>query len=151
MSSSSEGSHATDLTQIYLDNNVLEYKGKVKEKLGQGFGEAPAPPAPASLQSELRDLRWLLEVDDEAGGDPGAIGVPAGGVKSNVVHLGAEGQMGEQADVHAAAKAIGKLAVGAAARPDGDARAAKKDLPKWIEFGRVAQSEARAEEIGVGV
>jgi hypothetical protein len=53
----------------------------------------------------------LLEVDDEAGGDAGAIGVPAGSVKANVVHLWAEGQMGEQADVHAAANTIGKLAV----------------------------------------
>src|SRR5260370_39944084 len=59
--------------------------------------------------------------------------------------------MWKQADVHAAAKAIGKLVVGATARSNRNARAAKKDLPKWIDLGRVAQGQARAEEVGVGV
>ncbi len=101
--------------------------------------------------SELRDLRCLLEVDDETGGDARAIGVRAGGVEADIVHLGAQGQMWKQADVYAATKTIGELVVGAAARSNRDARAAKKDLPKWIELGRVTQSQARPEEVCVGV
>src|SRR6267378_1977450 len=90
----------------------------------------------------------MLEVDDEAGGDAGAIGARARGVETDVVHLWAEGQMGKQADVHAATEAIGKLVEGAAVR---DVRAAKKDLRKWVDFGGIAKSQPRAKEIGVGV
>jgi len=58
-------------------------------------------------------LSWAalcrLEVDDKAGGNAGAVGVRAEGVEADVVQLGAESQVGEQADVPAAANAIGKL------------------------------------------
>src|SRR6267378_6563379 len=40
------------------------------------------PPTAATLRSELRKLWWLLEVDDEAGGDAGAIGARARGVET---------------------------------------------------------------------
>ena len=59
--------------------------------------------------------------------------------------------MGEQADVHTATKAIGKLVGRAAARSGSDARAAKKHLCEWIDLGGITQSQARAEKIGVGV
>src|SRR6266853_246775 len=109
------------------------------------------PPAGAGLQSEIWDLCWLLEVDDETGRDAGAIDVRAGGVEADVIHLGAEGQMRKQADIHTTTKTIGKLVGRAAARSDRDARAAKEYLPEWIDFGGVAQRQARTEEIGVGV
>ena len=109
------------------------------------------PPTGAGLQSEIWDLCWLLEVDDETGRDAGAIGVRAGGIEADVVHLWAESQMWKQADVHAAAKAIGKLAVGAAARSSRDARAAKEGLRKGINFRGVPQSQSRTEEIGVSI
>jgi len=57
----------------------------------------------------------------------------------------------KQADVHPATNAIRKLVESGAARSSCDARAAEKGLPKWIDLRRVAQSEAGAEEIGVGV
>src|SRR5436309_733285 len=85
-------------------------------------------------------------MDDESGRDPSAIGARAGGFKADVVHLGTEGQMGEQADVHTATKAIGKLVGRAAARSGSDARAAKKHLCEWIDLGGITQSQARAEK-----
>lgn len=100
-------------------------------------------------------LNWAalcrLKVDDEAGGNAGAIGVRAEGVEADVVQLGAEGQVGEQADVHAAADAIGKLVGRGAARAVCEAGAAEEGLHKRIDFGGVAKSQTRAEEIGVGV
>ena len=82
------------------------------------------PRAEAALRSELRDLRCSLEVDDETGGDARAIGVPAGGVEADIVHLWAEGQVRKQPDVHPATKAIGKLVESGAARSSRDARSA---------------------------
>lgn len=87
-------------------------------------------------------------MDDEAGGDAGAIGARAGSVEADVVDLWAQGQVGKQADVDAAADAIGQL-VGRAAVCY--ARAAQKGLCEWMVFGGVAESQTRAEEISVGV
>ncbi len=46
---------------------------------------------------------------------------------------------------------IGKLVGRAATRSNSDARAAKKHLREWVDSGGVTQSQARAEEIRVGV
>jgi hypothetical protein len=89
-----------------------------------------------------------LEVDDEAGGDAGAIGVAAGSVEADVVQLGTEGQVWKEAEIHAAANAIGKL-VG---RTSGtDTRTAKEGLRERMDVGGVTHSEARADKIGVGI
>jgi len=75
---------------------------KTTSKLPPSEPEGGHPP-------ESQQMRWLLEMDDEAGGDAGAVGVRAGGVEADVVYLGAEGQVRKQADIHAATNAIGKL------------------------------------------
>ena len=89
-----------------------------------------------------------LEVDDEAGGEAGAIGLAAGGIQVDVVQLGTEGQVRKDAKVHTAADAIGKL-VGRT--PRRDARAAKEGLHEGMDLCGIAHGEARAEEIGVGI
>ena len=104
-----------------------------------------------ALRRNDRKCGWLLEMDDETGGDACAIGVPAGGIEADVVYLGAEGQVRKEAEVHAAANAVCKLVGRAAASSGGDARAAQESLNEWVDLGGIAQSQARAEKIGVGV
>jgi hypothetical protein len=89
-----------------------------------------------------------LEVDDETGGDAGAIGVTAGSVQADVVELGAEGQVRKDAEIHAATDAIGKLV---RRTPGRDARAAKEGLHEGVDLGGVVEGQTRPEEIGVGV
>ena len=87
-------------------------------------------------------------MDDETGGDAGAIGVAAGSVEADVVQLGTEGQVWKDAEIHAAADAIGKL-VGRT--PRRDARTAKESLHERMDLGGVVEGQTRPEEIGVGV
>jgi hypothetical protein len=88
-------------------------------------------------------------MDDEADREARAIGGLTGVAQADVVQLRAQSEVRKKADIHAAAEAIGKL-VGRAAAV-GQTRPAKQELRKRTEFGGIAQGNAWAEEIGVGV
>src|SRR6266481_5242848 len=90
-------------------------------------------------------------MDDQACGDAGAVGAGSRRVEADVVELGAEGQVRQDAEVHASPEAIGKLAVGAATAADRDAGAAQKALNEGREVGRIVEGKPGAEKIGVGI
>src|SRR5580693_9260195 len=74
--------------------------------------------------------RLSSEADDGADGDARAIGGAAGIVESDVVDLWAQGEVWENADIHAAAKAVGEVIVGAAAVAKSDVAGAPQKLNK---------------------
>jgi len=90
-------------------------------------------------------------MDDEAGGDSGAVGAAAGCVEADVVELRTEREVGQNAEVHAATKAIGKLAVGAATTAESEAGASDEALHKWRDMAGITEGKPGTEEIGVGV
>jgi len=90
-------------------------------------------------------------MDDEADREARAIGGLTGVAQADVVQLRAQSEVRKKADIHAAAEAIGKLVGRAPAGTGGQTRPAKQELRKGTEFGGIAQGNAWAEEIGVGV
>jgi hypothetical protein len=96
-------------------------------------------------------LAAASKMDDEAEREARTIGGLAGVAQPDVVQLGAQGEVRKKTDIHAAAEAIGKLVGRAAAGTGGQTRPAKQELRKGSVFGGIAQRDAGAEEIGVGV
>ena len=90
-------------------------------------------------------------MDDQAGGDSGAVGMAAWRVEADVINLGTEGEVWKETPIHAAAEAVSELVAGAAAAANGDAGASDEALHKGRDMGGVVQRNARAEKIGVGV
>ena len=91
------------------------------------------------------------EMDDEAGGHAGGVGAAAGRVQADIVNLRTEGEVRKDAEIHASAEAVGKLAVGAATAADGDAGASEKALHEGSQFGRIMEGKPGTEKIGVGI
>jgi hypothetical protein len=87
---------------------------------GHRLGTHPRTEGGEARQTERLNM-WLLEMDDEAGGDAGAISLSASGIETDVVNLGAESQVWEQTEIHPATNAIRKLVGRTAAGTDGDA------------------------------
>ena len=112
---------------------------------GEASGEAAELGGPPDV---LTKATGRLEVDDQTGGDAGAIRMTAGSVEADVVQLGAEGQVRKDAEIHAPADAIGKL-IGRASGTD--ARTAEEGLHERMDVRGVAKREARTDEIGVGI
>lgn len=90
-------------------------------------------------------------MDDEAGGDTCAIGAAARRIEANIIYLRANGEMRKQADIHATAEAISKLAIRAATITNGDAGTSHKALHERRDVTWIMQREARAEEIRVRI
>jgi hypothetical protein len=96
-------------------------------------------------------LRWWLEADDGADGDTRAIGGAAGTVEADVIDLRAQCEVGKNTDIHAAAKAVREVGVGAAAITEGDVAGACQELHEGRDLGRVAHDDAWTEHERVGV
>ena len=95
----------------------------------------------------------ILEADYGAYRDPRAIRGAAGIMEADIIELGPHRQVGQNPDINAAANAIGEIVRGAAATAVADIqmRAAREELNKRSELGRVMHDDTRAEHICVGI
>jgi hypothetical protein len=91
------------------------------------------------------------EMDDCADRDAGATGGRTGLADAHVIDLGAYGQVRNDRQVHAAAKAISKIGYRAAAIANRIVRGAHQELRERRDAGGIAEVNAWTEEIGVGV
>src|SRR5262249_46671150 len=108
---------------------------------------------PATLDQSICSARVCrltrLEVNDKAYGHPCAVRVIARRVQPDVVQLRSQSQMRQHLDVDAASHAVSELIAGSAAcrYP----RATDQSLHKRGNWRRVAQRQARPEEIRVRI
>src|SRR6266568_1287367 len=93
--------------------------------------------------------RAASEMDDKSDRNARAIGGLAGVAQADIVHLWAQSEVRKKTEIHATADAEGKLVGGKSA--SAETRAAEQGLRERIDFCGVAKSQARAEEIGVGI
>ncbi len=90
-------------------------------------------------------------MDDQAGGNTGAVGVSTRRVQAHVVHLRPQSKVREQPNINASANAIRELIGGTQAGPHGDARPPKQRLRKRGDVRGIPQRQPWTEQIRVGV
>src|SRR5215467_4972978 len=91
-----------------------------------------------------------LKMNSEGNGNTGAIDRLPRVPNSDVVHLRPQGDVGEKSKVHSAAKAVSKV-VGVAQPGEIDMRAPDHALHEGTDARRVAEHQARTEQVCIGV